>query len=140
MTLRNFRRFLIFFSVVLWAGAVAGQAGKPAEAPKYDVSKEVTLKGTVEEVQKVPNPKGQVGIYLLVKADNGTVEVRLCPNSFLDDMDVQFAKGDALTILGSKVKVEDKEVILAREIERGNNKIVLRDKNGAPVWLWLTKG
>ncbi|MGI9103811.1 MAG: hypothetical protein ACR2IF_15330 [Terriglobales bacterium] len=136
----NFRRFLTF-SVLLWAVTMVGQANKPpADAPKYDLRSEVTVKGKVEEVQKVANAKGQVGIHLLVKTETATLEVRLCPNSFLDDMDVRFAKGDALTITGSKVKVEEKDVILAREIERGTSKIVLRDKEGVPVWLWLVKG
>ncbi|MGB9103335.1 MAG: hypothetical protein WCC59_01140 [Terriglobales bacterium] len=111
-----------------------------AQAPKYDVAKEVTVKGTVDEVKEVPNPKGQVGIYLMVKSGADTLEVRLCPNSFLKEFEVAFKKGDQLTITGSKVKVDEKDVILAREIEFGNNKIVLRDKEGVPVWTWLTKG
>jgi hypothetical protein len=115
-------------------------AQKAEDAPKYDMTKEVTIKGTVEEIKEVPNPKGQTGIYLMVKSDAAILEVRLCPNSFLKEFAVVFNKGDELTITGSKVKVNDKDVILAREIEKGNNKIVLRDKDGAPVWTWLTKG
>lgn len=111
-----------------------------AQAPKYDVAKEVTVKGTVDEVKEVPNPKGQIGIYLMVKSGADTLEVRLCPNSFLKEFEVAFKKGDQLTITGSKVKVDEKDVILAREIEFGNNKITLRDKEGVPVWTWLTKG
>ena len=116
-------------------------AQKPsADAPKYEVAKEVTIKGTVEEIKEVPNPKGPIGIYLMVKSGGETLEVRLCPNSFLKEFEVAFQKGDQLTITGSKVRVEEKDVILAREIEFGNNKIVLRDKEGVPVWTWLTKG
>lgn len=111
-----------------------------AEAPKYDVAKEVTIKGAVEEIKEVPNPKGQIGIYLMVKSGGETLEVRLCPNSFLKEFEVAFKKGDQLTIVGSKVRVDEKDVILAREIEFGNNKIVLRDHQGVPVWTWLTKG
>lgn len=111
-----------------------------AEPPKYDVAKEVTIKGTVEEIKEVPNPKGQIGIYLMVKSGGETLEVRLCPNSFLKEFEVAFKKGDQLTIVGSKVRVDEKDVILAREIEFGNNKIVLRDQKGVPVWTWLTKG
>ena len=110
------------------------------EAPKYDVAKEVTVKGTVEEIKEVPNPKGQIGIYLMVKSGAEILEVRLCPNSFLKEFEVAFKKGDQLTVTGSKVKVDEKDVVLAREIEFGNNKIVLRDKEGVPVWTWLTKG
>jgi DNA/RNA endonuclease YhcR with UshA esterase domain len=111
-----------------------------AEAPKYDVDKEATIKGTVEEIKEVPNPKGQIGIYLMVKSGTETLEVRLCPNSFLKEFEVAFKKGDQVTITGSKVRVDEKDVILAREIEFGNNKIVLRDKQGVPVWTWLTQG
>jgi hypothetical protein len=116
-------------------------AQKPAaEPPKYDVANEVTIKGAVEEIKEVPNPKGQIGIYLMMKSGGDILEVRLCPNSFLKEFEVAFKKGDQLTIVGSKVKVEEKDVILAREIEFGNNKIVLRDRQGVPVWTWLTKG
>lgn len=111
-----------------------------AGAPKYDVAKEVTIKGTLEEIKEVPNPKGQIGIYLMVKSGGDVLEVRLCPNSFFKEFEVAFNKGDQLTITGSKVRVDEKDVILAREIECGNNKIVLRDKQGVPVWMWLTKG
>jgi DNA/RNA endonuclease YhcR with UshA esterase domain len=117
---------------------MAQKAG--TEGPKYDVATEVTVKGTVEEIKEVPNPKGQIGIYLMVKSGADTLEVRLCPNSFLKEFEVAFKKGDQLTITGSKVKVDEKDAILAREIEFGNNKIVLRDKQGVPVWTWLTKG
>ena len=56
-----------------------------AEPPKYDVAKEVTIKGVVEEIKEVPNPKGQIGIYLMVKSGAEILEVRLCPNSFLKE-------------------------------------------------------
>ena len=116
-------------------------AQKTAEAgPKYDVAKEVTIKGTVEEITEVPNPKGQIGIYLTVKTAGAEMEVRICPNSFLKEFEVVFHKGDQVIITGSKVRVNEKDAILAREIELGNNKIVLRDKQGVPVWTWLTKG
>ena len=127
-------------AMLLVAPFLIAQKTTPEEGPKYDVAKEVTIKGTVEEIKEVPNPKGQIGIYLMVKSGEAVVEVRLCPNSFLKEFAVVFNKGDQLTISGSKVKVGETEVVLAREIEMGNNKLVLRDKSGAPVWTWLTKG
>ena len=137
-----FRKSLILtFALGLISLALWAQAQKSAdEGPKYDVKSEVTVKGTVEEVKEVPNPKGQIGIHLMVKSGSEILEVRLCPNSFLKEFEVVFNKGDQLTITGSKVKVDDKPVILARQIEFGNNTITLRDPQGAPVWTWLTKG
>lgn len=134
------RRFALLGLVVTLIAPWAW-AQKPApETPKYDVAKEVTIKGAVAEIKEVPNPEGQIGIYLMVKTTADVVEVRLCPNSFLKEFAVVFKVGDQLTITGSKVKVNDQEVILAREIENGNNKLTLRDPKGAPVWTWLTKG
>lgn len=137
-----FRKSVVFacsVAMLLLASVVFAQKSAD-EGPKYDVAKEVTIKGVVEEIREVPNPKGQIGIYLMVKVDTEVMEVRLCPNSFLKEFEVVFHKGDPLTITGSKVRVSDKDVILAREIEMGDNKIVLRDKVGAPAWTWLTKG
>jgi hypothetical protein len=134
------KSLVVTFALALMWLALPAVAQKTDEAPKYDVKAEVIVKGTVEEIKEVTNPKGQVGIYLMVKSDAEILEVRLCPNSFLKEFEVVFNKGDQLTITGSKVKVEEKQVILARQIEFGNNKITLRDPQGVPVWTWLTKG
>ena len=130
----------LFCLAAMFVLAPMVMAQKTAEAPKYDVATEVTIKGAVEEIKEVPNPKGQIGIYLMVKSGGEILEVRLCPNSFLKEFEVAFKKGDLLTITGSKVRVDEKDAILAREIELGNSKITLRDKQGVPVWTWLTKG
>jgi DNA/RNA endonuclease YhcR with UshA esterase domain len=134
------RSLAIAFAFALMSLAPLAFAQKTDEGPKYDVKSEVTVKGTVEEIKEVANPKGQIGIYLMVKSGGEILEVRLCPNSFLKEFEVVFHKGEELTITGSKVKVEEKQVILARQIESGNNKVTLRDPQGVPVWTWLTKG
>ncbi len=111
----------------------------PAVAPKYDVSKEIKLKGSVEEVKEVPGAKGEIGVELMVKTGTEVVNVRLCPNGVLKEFEVSFAKGDQVEITGARVKVDETDVVLAREIVSGNSTLVLRDKRGAPVWTWLTK-
>jgi len=54
-------------------------------------------------------------------------------------MDFDFAKGDKLEITGSKAKMEGTDVILAREIVKGDNTLVIRDKDGTPAWTWMMK-
>jgi DNA polymerase III alpha subunit len=134
------RKLALVGVVVMFLMSPWAMAQKSEEGPKYEVAKEVTIKGSIEEIREVPNPKGQIGIYLMVKSGSEIVEVRLCPHSFLKEFEIVFKKGDQLTITGAKVKVEEKEAVLAREIENGDNKLVLRDKQGVPVWTWLTKG
>ena len=116
--------------VFLYAAVLLGQ--HPTTSPKYDLQTETKMKGTVDEVTLPPGAKEIV--HLLVKTDTGTVDVYLCPKSFLEDMGMSFAKGDQISFTGSKVKQGDADLILARELVKGTDTFVLRDAKGKPVW------
>jgi hypothetical protein len=45
-----------------------------------------------------------------------------------------FNVGDKIEVTGSKVKFEGVDTIFAREVKRGNDSFVFRDKDGNPVW------
>lgn len=109
--------------------------------PKYDPKTEVHIaKATVIDTKEVTLVNGQQRFRLIVKAGDDTLEVCLCPKAFLETMDTAFAKGDEVEITGSKVKEsEDKTIVLAREVVKGQNSLVLRDKAGQPVWTWMEK-
>jgi hypothetical protein len=47
-----------------------------------------------------------------VRPTRDTVDVYLCPKSFLDDMGVSFSTGDEITLTGSKVEQGGAELIL----------------------------
>jgi hypothetical protein len=47
-----------------------------------------------------------------------------------------FSKGDEIALTGSKVKQGDADLILVREVVKGNDTLVLRDDKGNPVWSW----
>jgi hypothetical protein len=108
-----------------------------ASLPKYDPATETKMKGTVQEL-KLPE-KGSdkdVAAHLVVKSGPDTLDVYLCPKSFLEDMGSTLAKGDEVSLTGSKVKQDGTDMILAREVVKGNDTIVLRDDKGKPVWNW----
>jgi hypothetical protein len=111
---------------------VIAQKSQTATGPKYDAGTETKIKGTIEEV-KLP-AKGAEIAYLLVKTGTDTIEVYLCPKSFLDDIGASFTKGDVIDITGSKVKEGDGDIILARELVKGTDTLVFRDAKGNPVW------
>jgi hypothetical protein len=71
-----------------------------------------------------------------VKSGADSVDVYLCPKSFLDDMGVSLSKGDEIALTGSKVKQGEADLILAREVVKGSDTLVLRDDKGNPVWSW----
>jgi len=127
---------LVFLELFLLAAFVAAQKSTtgPASLPKYDLQTETKIKGTVEEVKMPPAGSKKEAVHLVVKSGADTLDVYLCPKLFLDDMGMEFTKGDEISITGSKVKQGDTELVLAREVVKGNNTFVLRDGKGVPVW------
>ena len=110
------------------------QPQKTTNPPKYDTATEMKIKGTIEDIKPAAADGKTALINLMVKSESATVEVSLCPRPFLDDLGVAFAKGDKLEIIGSKVKHGDLEQVLAREVVKGNDTVILRDRTGKPVW------
>lgn len=114
--------------------AFAGPSSGPV--PKYDPATESVFKGTVDDVRdRQCAMSGGVGSHVILKlADGNTIEVHLASTKFVKSYDLVFAKGDALEVTGSKVNFEGVDTIFAREVKRGNDTFVFRDKDGKPVW------
>jgi hypothetical protein len=107
-------------------------------APKYDRTTETTLKGTVEELKLVPPSGPKPVAYLLTKTgpdkDKDSVEVFLCPKSFLDELGIAFKPDESIQIIGSKVKQDGADLILAREVVKGGETLTFRFQDGKPAW------
>jgi len=104
-----------------------------AQAPKYDPSTETKLKGAVDQLKLIPPTGGKPVAYLTMK-EKDSADVFLCPKSFLEQMGVDFKAGDEVEIVGSKVKKDGADLILAREITKGGDTLTLRFKDGKPAW------
>ncbi len=123
--------FQIVLTVLLWSAFSAAQA-----APRYDPATETKLKGTVEELKLPAKGNTKEVAHLMIKNGDVVLDIYLCPKSFMDDMGVTFAKGDEIAFTGSKIKQGDAEMILAREVVKGPDTLILRDEKGNPVWSW----
>lgn len=124
--------FLSLPVILLIGVAVWAQNG----APKYDASTETKVKGTIEDL-KIPDKGHEKEIvHLTMKNGDETVDIYLCPKSFMDDMGISFSKGDEITFTGSKIKQDGVDMMLAREIVKGQDTLVFRDDKGKPVWGW----
>jgi hypothetical protein len=126
----------IFFLVATFALACGAVVGAETAPPKYDLQTETKMKGTVEEVKLPAKGNEKEVVHLLLKNGDGVVDLYFCPKSFMDDMGVSFSKGDELAFTGSKVKYGGADLILAREVLKGSDTLVLRDEKGNPVWSW----
>jgi DNA/RNA endonuclease YhcR with UshA esterase domain len=122
--------------VVIVATAAEAQTGTSVPVPKYDTAAEATFKGTVQEVRDRQCPmSGGLGSHLILKLSDGqTIEVHLATAKFVKTYNLVFSKGDVITVVGTKVQFEGVETIFAREVTRGSETFIFRDKDGKPVW------
>ena len=101
----------------------------------YNPATVETVKGEVAAVEKVTPMKGmQYGIHLMVKTDKETIPVHLGPAWFIEHQDIRIEKGDRIEVKGSRVTIGGKPAIIAAEVKKGENVLILRDSGGVPVW------
>jgi DNA polymerase III alpha subunit len=129
---------LLIIATSLIGAPAPAQKTRPSTAslPKYDVHAEIKIKGTIEEVKLPPKGSEKEIVHLQVNDGTNSIDVYLCPKTFLDDMGMSFTKADAIAMTGSKAKQGDANIFLVREIVKGNDTFVLRDGKGDPVWDW----
>jgi hypothetical protein len=136
---RSWSLLILVAAFLLFLLGARNARGAEPDAPKYDSHTETKMKGTVEDVTLPASGHEKEIVHLVMKNGADTVNIYLCPKSFLDDMGVAFSKGDEITVTGSKVKQGEADVVLAKQAERGNDTLVLRDDKGTPVWMWNSK-
>lgn len=139
------KRYLSFFAVCLAVGLFASPAwsqgmgrGLAACPQNYDVATEQTAEGTIVQVARVAMPPGrggQMGIHVLLQTDDAdALAVHLGPAWYLDQQGPAFQKGDAVTVFGSRVVIDDAPALIAKTVTRADSTLVLRDDQGFPMW------
>jgi hypothetical protein len=133
--------FALFFVMIVVMGSVA-LCQEQGSAGVYNPRTETTVKGTIEQVKIAFLPGGGASaqareessgpLYLNLKTDSGTLAVFLGPSWFAESKGFKFAKGDQIEVTGSKL--QDKDVIVAREVKRGDQILVVRNPQGIPAW------
>ncbi|MFZ0198812.1 MAG: hypothetical protein WB523_06380 [Candidatus Sulfotelmatobacter sp.] len=105
-------------------------------APAYTAWNEVTVQGTVEDVQEFYCPiNGNEGAHMLMKTESGSIQVHLAPTRFLRDKNLSFSKGDVIQVVGSRIIYQGRDALIARTVIRGRQTMAFREQNGKPVWL-----
>jgi hypothetical protein len=123
-----------FVALVAWAAAPAFAQMSMDMSMKYDKATESTWTGTVENIFQVPGDGAMSGTHLVLKTKDTEIHVHAGPVSYLASKKITFNKGDRVEVVGSLVKGEGFQAILARQIKRGDQTITLRDGSGKPLW------
>ena len=123
--------FLLCCSSLAFTQKAPGKSSTPL---KYDLQTESKAGGVVDEVKVFDFGTRKDFVQLIVKDGGETVVVYVCPKPFEEEIGISFGKGEQISFTGSKVKGEESEVILAREIVKGSDTWTFRDAKGSPVW------
>ena len=101
----------------------------------YDPKTIETISGEVERVDMITPMKGMSGgVHLVVKTDKEPVSVHLGPAWYIENQDVKIQPKDKVEITGSRITFDGKPAIIAREVKKSDEVLILRDDNGYPVW------
>jgi hypothetical protein len=123
--------------VATFAFAQRGQGGPGMRqgGGMYDPATEATITGTIETVQPMAPPAGGPGgLHLMLRAEAGVIEVDLGPTTYITSKGFEFAKGDQVTVIGSKIKRDGQDAVIARQVTKGDKVLDLRNAQGIPMW------
>jgi len=133
--MKNIKIILGVLTVVLIIVLSATSPKRQARIPTYNAATETKARGVVQEVRDYYCPiSDDQGTHLKLKTDNGLFEVHVAPARFLRSQEVKFNVGDTIEVLGSQLRYDGQDALLAREITRGDEVFILRDHAGQPVW------
>ncbi len=126
-------------SPVRWQGT-PGWEPESAYCRLYDAKKVVTVKGTVQRVEKMIPMKGMgYGIHMILKTDTETIPVHLGPTWYVEHLPVQLKAQDRVEVTGSRVPCDGKDIILAAAVKRGAETVKFREISGTPGWTGLNQ-
>lgn len=134
------------FAIALVPLDSSGQAGRNQPADRgwgvgsqynrlYDPDSIEMISGEVVGVEQFTPVSGSFpGVHVLVRTEGKTVNVHLGPVWYVEDRDIRLGVGDVVRVLGSSALFEGQQIIIAVEVVRGDQTLVLRYPNGVPVW------
>jgi hypothetical protein len=93
------------------------------------------ITGEVVAIDMITPMKGMgYGVHMMVKTDQETISVHLGPSWYIENQDIKIEVGDKIEVRGSRIIFDDAPSMIAAEVKKGGETLILRDKNGFPVW------
>jgi hypothetical protein len=102
----------------------------------FDARTVEKVSGTVQSIER---PSSRVGVaqgvhVLLEMNDANVLDVHLGPEWYLNDQDLRIEEGDKIEVTGSKVNFQGRLSLIASEVAKDGQTLVLRDAQGIPRW------
>lgn len=122
------------FARLGWKGS-GGWGMGTSYGKMYNPKTVETISGEVASVDQITPTKGMShGVHMIVKTDKETISVHMGPGWFVENQDIKIEPKDKVDVKGARVTFEGKPAIIAAEIKKGDEILILRDEDGFPAW------
>jgi len=101
--------------------------------PYYDVTKEVTLSGTVSSVLTRPSPGTIAGSHLLFATDTAVVDASLGRWGLQGKGALSVVPGQQVEVTGVMKTLKGEQVFIARSVKVDGQVYTMRNEHGIPV-------
>jgi len=120
--------------LVFSMGAAAQQKSQSAAQQKrsYDVSREVSLEGTVVSFAENSSTP-PLGPHVVVQTASGQIDVHLGDGRLLQANHLALAAGDSIRVIGENVWYGEGTQFFARIVQKDSQTLVLRSTRGFPL-------
>lgn len=99
----------------------------------YDVSKEITLNGTVASVLTKPTAGMIMGSHLMLTTLSGPVDASLGRFGLQGKGAASAARGQQVEVTGVMKTIHDRQVLLTRTVRIGSQVYLIRNQYGVPL-------
>lgn len=125
---------LAAFVPALAFGQTEAPAARKIAMVKFDPAAIMSVSGTVLGERRTDHGKGTRSVHLILKVGDDQVSVHLGPDTWVDRQGIKFAKGDELTVKGSKFTYAGRYGLIAQSVTRGDATLTVRNAAGKPAW------
>jgi hypothetical protein len=108
----------------------ASPLGRSADTAQYNVAAEQMFEGIAA---RAAHSVGGV-MYFTLKTADTDIEVELGPRDFIEKSAFKLKVGEKVTVVGARTMLQEREVLLAREVRSSRGVLIIRDRNGTPMW------
>jgi len=114
------------------AGAQQKTQSAALQRSAYDVSREVSLQGTVVSFAE-NSATAPLGSHVVIQTASGQVDVHLGDARLLKANHFALAAGDSVRVVGENVPYATGSQFFARILQKGNQTLALRSARGFPL-------
>lgn len=117
-----------------WRGS-GGWGPEGQYSRMYNTNTLETVNGEVVSVDRIAPIKGMCyGVHLILKTGKETISIHLGPGWYIENQDIKIQPKDKIYVKGSRINFQGTQAIIAAEVKKGSQILMLRDENGFPVW------